>query len=88
MQRALTYLAASLAVGVLLIWAALGANGGWTKTSVPRTVLDEVTGIEAITYEARFVPGLDFVGAGLLGAAALIGVSLVFRKKQPTMPAV
>jgi hypothetical protein len=81
MQHALTYLAAGLAVAAIVLWAALGANRGWTKTSVPQTTVDEVTGIEAITYESRFVPGVDFLGAGLLGAGVLAGVACFFRRK-------
>ena len=64
-------------------WAASGANRGWTKTSVPTKTLDEVTGIEGVTYEKRFVPGVDFLGAALLGAGILAGVSFLFRN-NPT----
>ena len=60
-------------------WAASGANRGWTKTSVPKKTLDEVTGIEGVTYEKRFVPGVDFLGAAVLGAGILAGVSFLFR---------
>ena len=62
-------------------WLATGLNIGWTKTSVPVRALDETTGLEAITYEKRFVPGVDFLGASLLGSVILGGASLLFRKK-------
>ncbi len=69
-----------LAAGVT--WFATGANRGWTKTSIPVKTLDTVTGIEGVTYEKRFVPGLDFLGAALLFALVLGGVSFVFRRKN------
>ncbi len=80
MKHILRWLAGLAFVGVLLLWFATGANRGWSKTSVPVKPVDEVTGIEGITYEARFAPGLDFLGAGLLGAAVLTGVSFLYRK--------
>jgi len=65
----------------LAAWVATGANRGWTKTSVPVKVLDEVTGIEAITYQQRFVPGIDFLGAAAGTSAFLFGISIFFRRK-------
>lgn len=72
-------LALALLVGAVVTWVATGANRGWTKTSKARKVLDEVTGIEGISYEKRFLPGVDFLGVALLGAGILAGVSLLFR---------
>ena len=43
---------------------------------VPVTMIDEITQIEYITYEERFVPGLDILALGV-GFAALI-FSLTF----------
>jgi hypothetical protein len=74
---ALCLLAATLAV-----WGATGANRGWTKTSAPVTFLDEVTGLEGIVYEERFQPGLDFVGAALLGTGLLFGISCFLRNPR------
>jgi len=85
-KRRLQILAGLLAVTAVLVWLATGANRGWTKTSVPVKTLDEVTGIEAIAYRQQFVPGVDFLGAALLGAGVLAGVSLFFRKKTTTNP--
>jgi hypothetical protein len=74
----------SLAGAVALVatgwWLGTGANRGWTKTSVPVKTLDEVTGIEGIAYQRRFVPGLDFLGASWVGAGALAIGSRCFRK--------
>ena len=70
-----------LAVGSLAFWVAAGANRGWTKTSVPRKIVDGVTGIEGVSYEKHFVPGVDFLGTALLGAGILAGSSFLFRTK-------
>ena len=80
MKKTLRLLALLVFVGALVTWLATGANRGWTKTSEPVKTMDEVTGIEGITYQKRFAPGLDFLGAALLGAGILTGVSFLFRK--------
>jgi hypothetical protein len=82
MKRSLRILALVLALGAAATWLALGANRGWTRTSVPVKTVDEVTGIEGVQYHKQFVPGVDFLGASLLGAGLLAGVSLVFRSQQ------
>ena len=85
MKKALQALAALVAVGALATWLGTGAHRGWTKTSVPKMTLDEVTGIESPTYEKRFVAGVDFLGAGTLAAGALAVASLFFRNQtKPT----
>ena len=81
MKKTLRLFAAILVVGSIIFWAAAGANRGWTKTSVPRKVTDQVTGIEGVTYDKHFVPGVDFLGATLIGAAVLAGASFLFRAK-------
>jgi len=78
-----------MAVLVLLVagttWLATGANRGWTKTSVMIKTLDPVTEIEGITYQKKFLPGVDFLGGSALLAGVLGAASLFFRKKnQPT----
>lgn len=74
--------AAIIILAAVAYWAAAGANRGWTKTSVPVKTLDDVTGIEGVTYHKKFVPGVDFlaitVGAGIVVA----GVSFLFRTKR------
>jgi hypothetical protein len=77
-----------LAVLVLLAagttWLATGASHGWTKTSVMVKTLDPVTGIEGISYQKKFLPGVDFLGAAALVAGVLAGTSLFFRNKKQT----
>lgn len=86
MSRRLRTLALVLAVAASVAWLATGANRGWTKTRVPVTLLDEVTGIEGIEYRPRFVPGVDFLGAAWLGAGLLAATSLLFRKPKKLEP--
>lgn len=66
-------------VGVGMWWAG-GAHWGWTQTSVPVRTLDEVTGLEAITYRPKFVPGVDFLVASLVAAGLVAGASFVIRR--------
>ena len=82
MRRLLQLLAVVCALAVVAIWAATGGSRGWTKTSVAVKTLDEVTGLEAVNYQRRFVAGLDFLGGGLLGAGVLAAASLIFRKQS------
>jgi hypothetical protein len=82
MKRALRIVAVLVALGGLGFWLAAGANAGWTKNRVEKRTVDEVTGIEAVNFENRFVPGVDFLGGIAVSAGALIGVSFFIRKKQ------
>jgi hypothetical protein len=70
-----------LAVAALVTWFSTGANRGWTKTSVPKKIVDEVTGIVGEIYETRFVPGVDFLAAAALVCTILFGASFLFPKK-------
>jgi hypothetical protein len=80
MKRSLQIIALVLAVGGIALWAALGANRGWTRTQTQIKTLDDVTGIEGISYRSQFQPGLDLLGVNL-GIAAALGIgSLFFRK--------
>ena len=80
MKKILQILALIIALGGVATWAVTGANRGWTKTSVAVKTLDEVTGIEGITYQKKFLPGVDFLGAAFGGAALLFGASFFFRR--------
>ena len=85
MKTALRTLAVVLALAAVIVWLATGANRGWTKNQVEVKTLDEVTGIEQRTWQDKFLPGVDFLGAGLLIAAGLAGGSLFFRKPKQTI---
>jgi len=82
MKRALRIIAGVLIIGATAFWAATGANRGWTKTHVPKKITDEATGLEGIQWQEKFVPGVDFLGAALLGAGVLTGLSFLSRAKS------
>lgn len=82
MRRILRLLALVIAIAAALSWLALGANRGWTRTTVPVKTTDQVTGIEGIEYHRQFVPGVDLLGAALLGAGAVACASLLFRNHR------
>jgi len=85
MKRILQLMAVLVLLAAGATWLATGANRGWTKTSVVVKTLDPVTEIEGISYQKKFLPGLDFLGASALVAGLLGGTSLFFRKRnQPT----
>ena len=83
MKTALRLIAAIVVLGALAYWAATGAQRGWTKTSVPIKTVDEVTGIEGVTYQKKFVPGVDFLVAAVAAGATIAGASFLFRTKPP-----
>ncbi len=79
-SQGIRILAVAIAIVFAGTWIALGAHTGWTKTSAPVTVVDEITGIESLTWEERFIPGIDFLGAGLVVATVVGGASFLVRK--------
>lgn len=86
MKTTLRTLALILLLGAIGYWLATGANRGWTKTSVPKKIVDEVTGIEGQTYENKFVPGVDFLAAVVMVSLALAGASFLFGTKNNQKP--
>jgi hypothetical protein len=50
---------------------------GWSQTRVPVPKTDTVTTITFTDYEERFLPGLDFLAAGLLGSAAIFALTML-----------
>ena len=81
-RRLLRTAAALLLVAAVVVWVAAGANRGWTKTTVPVQRTDEVTGITVDDYQKRFLPGVDFLGAAVLGTGILAGASFLCRKNH------
>jgi hypothetical protein len=84
MKQTLKILSLVVVLAAAIIWVVTGANRGWTKTSVQVKTLDPVTGIEGITYQDKFLPGVDFLGAAAGLAVVLAGSSLFFSKKSKT----
>ena len=73
----------ALAVGFagFVFWFFGGPNLGWTKTTVEIWQIDPVTEIKFPVIEKRFVPGIDFLAACILGAAVLSGLSFAARRR-------
>ena len=84
MKRILQILAVLVLLATGATWLVTGANRGWTKTSVAVKTVDPVTEIEGITYEKKFLPGVDFLGGAVAVAAVLAGASFFFRNKKQT----
>jgi hypothetical protein len=80
MKKTLQILSLIVVLTAVITWSVTGANRGWTKTSVPVKTLDEVTGIEGITYQKKFLPGVDFLAAAIGAAGSLAGASVFFRR--------
>ncbi|HEY5768451.1 MAG TPA: hypothetical protein VIT18_04460 [Terrimicrobiaceae bacterium] len=70
------------AVTVIACWFSLGAHLGWTQTLAPVKKSDPVTEIEFTDYEARLVPGVDFLCAGLLGSAAIFALTFAIPNSR------
>jgi len=81
-RRILQWIALGLSVAAVAGWLALGANPGWTKTSVTRWQKDPVTEIDGPVVEKKFVPGIDLLVASLAGALTLFVVSLFVSKNK------
>ena len=63
-------------------WLALGANRGWTKTTVTRWQKDPVTEIDGPVVDKKFVPGIDLLAVCLAATLALFVVSLFVSKTK------
>lgn len=82
MKKTLRLLALVLVLGTVSFWAAKGAHRGWSQDRVPVKQVDEITGLEHVTYEDRYVPGVDFLGGGLCISALVLVVSFFVRQKS------
>lgn len=82
MRIALRLGALVLVLAALAVWLGTGAHRGWSRSQAEVRTLDEVTGIEQITYEKRLVMGVEILGGALLTAGLLFGSSWLFRNKQ------
>ena len=81
MNRTLRLIAVALLAGSIAFWAVAGANRGWTKTHIPKKIVDPTTGLEGVRWQDKFVPGVDFLGVAFLGAGVLTGISFFYRPK-------
>ena len=83
MVKLLLLLAVLCALSVIGLWFGLGAHRGWSQTQIPEKKLDPVTEIEFTDYRTGFVPGIDFLVAGLIGSGVLFAIGLTISKIKP-----
>jgi hypothetical protein len=69
--------AAVIALYAICIWAAKGYHRGWSMNQVPITHTDPITEIAYVTYEKRFVPGLDYLGGGIFVGVLLFSATFL-----------
>jgi hypothetical protein len=82
MKRVLRIFAALLLLGAVVLWAATGANHGFTRNQTEIKTPDPVTGLDTIQWKKQFVPGVDFLVATGLLSAVLVSASFFFRNKK------
>ena len=81
MRTGLRLAALFIALVTLVLWLFGGPNMGWTRMSDEVKVNDAMTGRETLDNETRFLPGLDFLAYGLIGAS--IAWSMSFMARRP-----
>lgn len=86
MAKILQIFAIICALAVLTIWFGLGAHKGWTKTEVETRRIDPVTEIEYPETKPGFVPGVDFLAAGLIGSGLFFVIGFGISKLKPKHP--
>lgn len=86
MRSILRFVALVLVAGSLGWWISSGSHWGWTQNQVPVRELDPVTGIEAVRYVDRLVPGLDVLALADVLALVLVAVSCSGRKSPSQKP--
>jgi hypothetical protein len=68
-----------LALGTFVLWAWGGFHVGWSQNKVPVEVVDEITGIENVIYEERFVAGVDTIVIGFGSALAFLLLAVIYQ---------
>lgn len=82
--RTITRLLALFVLSTCLSWWWFsGADVGWTKTYVTIPATDEITGIQYEVKQEKFVPGVDFVAAGIGLSFGIFAASFLFSPRKP-----
>jgi len=63
-------------------WALMGAHQGWSQDRIPRHAIDEVTGLVHVTYENRFLPGIDLLFGGCTAAVIVLLSAFFLQRRQ------
>jgi len=75
---------AFLMLYIFCVWAAKGYHQGWSQNQVPVKQVDPITEIEFVTYEKRFVPGLDYLVGGLIAGTVIFSATFLGRRGPKT----
>lgn len=74
-----------LALGVLVVslrlWLRDGARIGWSKFKIEEQRREEITGIDYTVSRDGFAAGVEVPVGGVVVAAGLFGLSLLFRRR-------
>ncbi len=62
------------------VWGFSGFHRGWSKSTVTKMEIDEITGLEYPVTVNSFVFGLEILGAFVLIACVCLGTSYAFKK--------
>ena len=62
------------------VWGFSGFHRGWSKSTVTKMEIDEITGLEYPVTVNSFVFGLEILGAFVLIACVCFGASYAFKK--------
>ncbi|NDG70192.1 MAG: hypothetical protein EBY32_02605 [Proteobacteria bacterium] len=82
--RTITRLLALFVLSTCLSWWWFsGADMGWTKTYVTIPATDEITGIQYEVKQEKFVPGVDFVAAGIGLSFGIFAASFLPSPRKP-----
>jgi len=81
--RTITRLLALFILSTCLSWWWFsGADVGWTKTYVTIPATDEITGIQYKVKQEKFVPGVDFVAAGIGLSFGIFAASFLLSPRK------
>jgi len=81
-KSTLQLLALAILLAAVGYWLAAGANRGWDKNKVPIKTVDEVTGIENVTYQKKFIPGVEFLAKAGAASVFCAACSFLIRTKR------
>lgn len=84
LRLGLRLLAVVILVGSAGYWTASGAHTGWSMNRIPVHQTDDITGIAYVTYQEKFVPGIEWLAGGMALAVMLAALSFFFRSQTPT----
>jgi|TARA_B100001540_G_scaffold185541_1_gene163584 hypothetical protein len=62
------------------VWGFSGFHRGWSKSTVTKMEIDEITGLEYPVTVNSFVFGLEILGVLVLIACVCLGTSYAFKK--------